>query len=235
MIHQSQQLSKDLLAPMILGKIISIDEWVPERPPKPKNISSLTSLRASSPDLPPPPAEDAVPLNEMDQTLPLPPIEILKQDYDTKGNHQANRRNSFAGQSSLSTKNTLNHSKYIPPPAIPMRPKIVPTPIMTIQSNTPNLKVQDHIVWHAQRANVQQFFSNQAVNPTEHKVYLKQINSSSDKRITVRKRAHNSSPKDFVGYSQTPPPLKPRMRIYNQNSTLTQVNIANYNDNSKFR
>lgn len=236
MLHQSQHLSKDLLAPMILGKIISIDEWVPERPPKPRNKPGNipTSFRTPSPDLPPPPLEEALPLSEIDETLPLPPFEILKQDYDMRMNYAPSRRNSFAGQSSLTPKAIINLNKHLSPPAIPMRPNIVPTPIMTIsQKPSPYLKIQEHTA-QACRAFVHQQSTNEQLVPNYHEPPEEtppQLapSCSSDQRVSVRKRAHNSSPKDCIGYAQTPPPLKPRMRNQNESNTQAQLNVVNNN------
>ncbi len=80
---------------MILGKIISIDDWVPERPPKTKLNTSSNNLpiRVPSPDLPPPPPS-VEPAFCSDDALPLPPPEVLKQESELK----MTRRNSFAGQ-----------------------------------------------------------------------------------------------------------------------------------------
>ena len=234
-LHQSQHLSKHLLAPMILGKIISIDDWVPERPPKPKSRPGNTMpLRVPSPDLPPPPIDIAIPLSEQDENLPLPPLEILKQDYEMRMNHQPSRRNSFAGQGSLPPKVIKNVNIHLSPPAIPMRPKIVPTPIMTINTKpTIYQPTQDHTVL-AQRAVVQKQCSNEQITFNHHELQDMTPprvvpNRLPDQRISIRKRAHNSSPKDCIGYSVTPPPLKPRMRNQNESNTQTQLNVVNNN------
>ncbi|CAG9803939.1 unnamed protein product [Chironomus riparius] len=233
-LHQSQHLSKDLLAPMILGKIISIDDWVPERPPKPKSRPGNTMpLRVPSPDLPPPPIDTTIPLSEQDENLPLPPLEVLKQDYEMRMNHQPSRRNSFAGQGSLPPKVIKNVNIHLSPPAIPMRPKIVPTPIMTINTKpTIYQPTQDHTVL-AQRAVVQKQCSNEQITFNHHEQDMTPPrvapNRLPDQRISIRKRAHNSSPKDCIGYSVTPPPLKPRMRNQNESNTQTQLNVVNNN------
>ncbi len=108
-----------------------------------------------------------------------------------------------------------------------MRPKIVPTPIKTINpmlaKNYQQKPTHDQNV-HAQRV---------VINKQMSEPYgLKEMPLSSqrmqvqdrvsDTRLSVRKRAHNS--KDFIGYNtsatamQTPPPLKPRMRNQNESS-----------------
>lgn len=218
---------------MILGKIISIDDWVPERPPKPKNsIENVVPFRIPSPDLPPPPPAEniSMPLTEQDETLPLPPIEILKQEYETKINHPPSRRNSFAGQGNLPPKVIKNMNIHLSPPAIPMRPKIIPTPIMTINNNSATYHLtHDHNIQTTQ-TKVQKQCSSERIafsiqepeSTPPHSVY----NRSSDQRISVRKRAHNSSSKDCISYTQTPPPLKPRMRNQNESNTHLQMSIA---------
>uniref|UniRef100_A0A182PCL9 Uncharacterized protein n=1 Tax=Anopheles epiroticus TaxID=199890 RepID=A0A182PCL9_9DIPT len=102
LIQQRQQLSKDLLGPMIMGPIIALDDWVPERPPK------NPMLRIPSPELPPPPpvltpTEDVLLINQ-DEPLPPPPPELLRHmrqlsDSGDCRSNSASRRNSFAGQS----------------------------------------------------------------------------------------------------------------------------------------
>lgn len=69
---EKQRISKDLLGPVIMGSIISVDEWIPERPPK------NPMLRVPSPDLPPFPKHepDNNTINQ-DEPLPPPPPEIL--------------------------------------------------------------------------------------------------------------------------------------------------------------
>lgn len=203
---------------MILGKIISIDDWVPERPPKPKlsNSSNNLPLRVPSPDLPPPPpVEQQAPIP--DDSLPLPPPEVLKQESELK----MSRRNSFAGQTSSPPKIKTNNIP-LSPPAIPMRPKIVPTPIMTIKNYQ-----QDQTV-HAQRVILQKQTSEPASYGHKDLSPSQMQGRVSDTRLSVRKRAHNSTTsKDCFNSSaltvqQTPPPLKPRMRNQNESATAQQ-------------
>jgi len=210
MLHQNQHLSKDLRGAMIIGQIISIDDWVPERPPK------NASMRIPSPDLPPPPNSDTAPLNQ-DDPLPPPPPELLKPEPEVKLN-TASRRNSFAGQStSVQAKAKVNHIP-LSPPAIPMRPKIVPTPIMTVNSVKSLCQMPLEQTVHAQRVIVEQ--NGQPASPRTPS------GRTSDSRVSVRKRAHNA--KDCIGYQpaqqlSTPPPLKPRMR--NQNELAPAQNV----------
>lgn len=261
---------------MILGKIISIDDWVPERPPKPKlSNNNCLPIRIPSPDLPPPPPVDTsinspIPDND-DDALPLPPPEVLKQQQDSEINkmsHPPSRRNSFAGQGSSPPKIKSN-SIPLSPPAIPMRPKIVPTPIMTINptmltKNYQQLPTQDQTV-HAQRVILQKQSSEPVPTITATPYGHKDLSSSSpprliqgrvsDTRLSVRKRAHNSSTsKDCIGYNnsaaaaiqhhQTPPPLKPRMRNQSvesviqataQQNVFTPIAIAAATNNNKVR
>ncbi|XP_063986604.1 protein Shroom isoform X2 [Diachasmimorpha longicaudata] len=71
-------LSSALMGPMIIGTAISIDDWVPERPPKKPHLRSLYTDRIPSPDLPPP-SPPPVTENEVyncDDPLPPPPAEL---------------------------------------------------------------------------------------------------------------------------------------------------------------
>jgi hypothetical protein len=101
---------------------------------------------------------------------------------------------------------------------------------MTIKSF--NQPTQDQTV-HAQRVILQKQTSEPAayghkdLSPTSPPRLMQ--GRISDSRLSVRKRAHNSSTsKDCIGYNnsaltvqQTPPPLKPRMR--NQNESVIQT------------
>uniref|UniRef100_T1GTZ7 Uncharacterized protein n=1 Tax=Megaselia scalaris TaxID=36166 RepID=T1GTZ7_MEGSC len=101
---------------MIMGPVIMLDNWVPERPPKNPN------LRIPSPDLPPPPPTLTLPLHCSDDPLPPPPPEILKAPSPTQ--LSPSRRNSFAG--SPNHKSFYRTSSIIenlpPPPVIPKKP-----------------------------------------------------------------------------------------------------------------
>ncbi|XP_049785959.1 uncharacterized protein LOC126188401 [Schistocerca cancellata] len=75
-------LSTDLLGPLIMGPSISVDDWVPERPPKKPHLRSAfprpVQDRLPSPDLPPPSpppmVEDEV--FACDDPLPPPPADL---------------------------------------------------------------------------------------------------------------------------------------------------------------
>lgn len=201
---------------MIIGKIISIDDWVPERPPK------NPSLRIPSPELPPPPNMENIPALNQDDPLPPPPPELLKPELEVKLN-PASRRNSFAGQSTNQQTKVKVNNIPLSPPAIPMRPKIIPTPIMTVNPVKNICQMPQEQTVHAQRVIVDE---RQQQQPSPAR-------SVSDSRVSVRKRAHNS--KDCIGYipaqqQTTPPPLKPRMRNQiesNGNSTNVFTPIVN--------
>jgi protein Shroom len=228
-LQQKQHLSKDLLGPMILGQIISVDEWVPERPPK------NPSLRVPSPELPPPPNIENVMSPNQDDPLPPPPPEVLKQQSNLEPDHKhnpASRRNSFAGQSNSPVKVKANP---LSPPAIPMRPKIISTPIMTVNPVRNICQMPQEQTVHAQRIIVpkpdDQLGAQQHQQQMSPRVALDVTNHASDNsRVSVRKRAHNS--KDCIAYVpaqqqqqqqlHTPPPLKPRMRNQNESNNLSQ-------------
>lgn len=81
--NSCSSLSTDLLGPVIMGPAISVDDWVPERPPKNPHLRTafpdlFQETRIPSPDLPPPSPptvlEDEV-LNN-DEPLPPPPTDI---------------------------------------------------------------------------------------------------------------------------------------------------------------
>jgi protein Shroom len=124
LIQQRQQLSKDLLGPMIMGPIISVDDWIPpERPPK----NPMLRIPSPEPPLPPPPPAENIVIPNQDEPLPPPPPEILKHvrqlsDSGEPKSNPASRRNSFAGQT-----NKVSIFKAVPtnpkvPPAVPKKP-----------------------------------------------------------------------------------------------------------------
>ncbi|XP_024944038.1 serine/arginine repetitive matrix protein 2 isoform X2 [Cephus cinctus] len=79
-------LSTDLLGPVIVGPAISIDDWVPERPPKKPHLRNVFNDRVPSPDLPPP-SPPTVTENEVlncDDPLPPPPPELSDNPSETK-------------------------------------------------------------------------------------------------------------------------------------------------------
>lgn len=224
---QRQHLSNDLRGAMIIGKIISLDDWVPERPPK--LTANPTSPRIPSPDLPPPPHDD----NSLppDEPLPPPPPELLRAESELIKTNPASRRNSFAGQSSKVKVNSIPLS----PPAIPMRPKIIPTPLMTVNPIQNVCQMPQEQTVHAQRvilpnnSDDQLAQASSRLSTSRGGVSESQLQQQQQQqRLSVRKRAHNSKDcigGNFAGQKQQqqvpPPPLKPRMRNQNEINSKT--------------
>ncbi|GLH10479.1 protein Shroom, partial [Gryllus bimaculatus] len=85
--HSCGSLSTDLLGPVIMGPSISVDDWVPERPPKKPHLRTAfpppVPDRMASPDLPPPSPppvlEDEV--FATDEPLPPPPPDLRPSDW----------------------------------------------------------------------------------------------------------------------------------------------------------
>lgn len=101
-------LSTAILGPMVLGPSISIDDWVPELPPKKKQPSPSTAVRQQpvppaavvkrepSPDLPPPPpmVDEDEQMFVSDEPLPPPPPEaIWPKPESLKNSHEKFLRN----------------------------------------------------------------------------------------------------------------------------------------------
>ncbi|XP_070512982.1 protein Shroom isoform X1 [Cardiocondyla obscurior] len=76
--NSCSSLSTDLLGPVIVGPAISIDDWVPERPPKKPHLRNVYNERIPSPDLPPPspPTVTESEVHDCDDPLPPPPPEL---------------------------------------------------------------------------------------------------------------------------------------------------------------
>ncbi|XP_025268223.1 protein Shroom isoform X2 [Camponotus floridanus] len=89
--NSCSSLSTDLLGPVIVGPAISIDDWVPERPPKKAHLRNAYNERMPSPDLPPPspPAITESEVHDCDDPLPPPPPE-LSDDSFTEGQRKSN-------------------------------------------------------------------------------------------------------------------------------------------------
>lgn len=92
-------LSNSLLGPVIMGPSISIDDWVPERPPKKPHLRNihpdLFQDRVPSPELPPP-SPPVVLENEVfnnDEPLPPPPTEIETAKWEQEFNNRLNLSN----------------------------------------------------------------------------------------------------------------------------------------------
>lgn len=89
--NSCSSLSTDLLGPVIVGPAISIDDWVPERPPKKAHLRNAYNERMPSPDLPPPspPTITESEVHDCDDPLPPPPPE-LSDDSFTEGQRKSN-------------------------------------------------------------------------------------------------------------------------------------------------
>lgn len=201
---------------MVIGPIISLDDWVPERPPK------NPLLRIPSPDLPPPPLPsnqvgDGVDthISNQDDPLPPPPPELLRHmrqlsEPDTKS-HPTSRRNSFAGSTNkkpllrASTFDNLLPHQPQPqqPPAVPKKP----TAIDMRSYGSPNQQYHPH---HQQPQQQQppRSSSSLAKHPTVMKPHKVMLNGKLeaptqpiqpptngrqiDTRMSLRKRCHNA-------------------------------------------
>lgn len=212
-LQSKQNLSKDLLQPMIMGQIISVDDWVPERPPK------NPLLRIPSPDLPPPPPnviiETEVQLVNQDEPLPPPPPELLRHmrqlsEPESKLN-MACRRNSFAGSTNKKTLYRASTFDNLSPP-LPTQPPVIPRKSISNEIlsnlNRHNLHQQSQrssssLSKHSPLNNMSHHHHHQQLK--QHKVILNGNKMDqlimpmpipgrlSDSRLSLRKRTHNSN------------------------------------------
>lgn len=201
-----QRFSNDLLGPVVMGPIISLDEWIPERPPK------NPMLRVPSPDLPPPPSPlstNPVEIQEIqDDPLPPPPLELLRhmrQTSETENKlNTASRRNSFAGSSST-RKPFLkaNNFENLSPPLLPRKPNSMelfnPRPFSSMrQPHGFQLKQAISQAQHAIKANkviVNGRLDRTMTNGTSGTVPLQSSvnrSPSNESRVSMRKRTHNA-------------------------------------------
>lgn len=189
-----------------MGPIISLDDWVPERPPK------NPLLRIPSPDLPPPPSPPS-PLHQQDEPLPPPPpAEVMRHMRQLSEPDQkftaTNRRNSFAGSTVAKT-----------PPILPRKPIDTPNGGVGVSTRPFSSMSKSHSF---------QVTHQQPVQPPSkaHKVILngkyEAPNDTSQQRQSapMRKRTHNAPMPVNVVVDKSPnamtitsPPLKPRMPI----------------------
>lgn len=203
-------MSKDLLGPVVCGPIISLDEWIPERPPK------NPLLRVPSPEFlpPPPPSPHATTAQDNQDPLPPPPPELLrhmrqKSEPDNKFNTPS-RRNSFAGSSST-RKPFLRVAKFenLSPPLLPRKPNSVELfnarpfssmrqpragNLQTKQTDSPTIIAQQS----PNKSNkvVMNGRSDSKTNGTAPSTPTINMNRSSpsniDSRVSLRKRTHNA-------------------------------------------
>lgn len=208
---------------MIMGPIIALDDWVPERPPK------NPMLRIPSPELPPPPpmmspTEDVVLLNQ-DEPLPPPPPEILRHirqlsDSGEPKSNATSRRNSFAGQTnkkSLYRASTFENlspppqTQLIIPPAVPKKPQPVESQVIyrrpsssmakpqqaTNNSPAPNSVHQAHRVVVNGKPDQRHSLPMQLHSPPQQQQFAPR---QADARVSMRKRSHPSQPIPVAEY-----------------------------------
>lgn len=220
---------------MVMGPIISLDDWVPERPPK------NPLLRIPSPDLPPPPSplhqqeNDVSTLNQDEPLPPPPPAEVMRHmrqlsEPDAKI-ATANRRNSFAGSSTRKPFIKANSFDHMTPPILPRKPM-----------EMTNVGAQTRSYSSMSKSHSFQVTHQQPVQPAKaHKVILngkfETPNDSGQRQSApMRKRTHNApmpvnvvvdkSPKSPNAMTITSPPLKPRMPIISAADTTTSYRSA---------
>lgn len=208
---------------MVMGPIISLDDWVPERPPK------NPLLRIPSPDLPPPPSplhqqdNEVSPLNQDDPLPPPPPpAEVMRHmrqlsEPDTKLT-MPNRRNSFAGSSTRKPFIKANSFDNMTPPILPRKPMEMGN--VSVANTRPYSSMS--------KSHSFQVTHQQPVQPPAkaHKVILNgkyeaPANDTNQRQSTpMRKRTHNAPMPVNVVVDKSPnamtvmsPPLKPRMPI----------------------
>lgn len=222
-------LSKDLLGAMVMGPIISLDDWVPERPPK------NPLLRIPSPDLPPPPPSplhqqetDVNTINQDEPLPPPPPAEVMRHmrqlsEPDAKLT-TANRRNSFAGSSSRKPFIKANSFDNMMPPILPRKP--MPIEMANVITNTRSFSSMS-------KSHSFQVTHQQPIQPAKaHKVILNgkfEAPADINNRTAPmhRKRTHNAPmavnvmvDKSSNAMIITSPPLKPRMPIISAAETI---------------
>lgn len=205
-----------------MGPIISLDDWVPERPPK------NPLLRIPSPDLPPPPSplhppeNDVNTLNQDEPLPPPPPAEVMRHmrrqlsEPDTKFT-APNRRNSFAGSSTRKPFIKANSFDNMTPPILPRKSMEMGNVSANTRPYSSMSKSHSFQVTHQQPV--------QPLPAKAHKVILngklETANDSSPRQSTpMRKRTHNAPMSVNVVVDKSPnamtvasPPLKPRMPI----------------------
>ena len=121
-----------IVGPVIVGPTISIDDWVPERPPK--NATLLNQIypdtRAVSPELPPPPLpskpseSDVVMLS--DEPLPPPPLPNDMERLMNTSKDRSQNRNSVSSHTQKLIVNgfvTFNQCN-----SLPAKPSLVAEP-----------------------------------------------------------------------------------------------------------
>lgn len=185
-----------------MGPIISLDEWIPERPPK------NPMLRVPSPDLPPPPSPLSTNQVEIeDDPLPPPPPEILRMRQSSELENKLNtasRRNSFAGSSS--TRKPFikaNNFDNLSPPLLPRKPNAMelfnPRPFSSMrQPHGFQVKQAITQAQHAIKSNkvvMNGRLDRTMTNGTSGTVSSQptvNCSPSNENRVSMRKRTHNA-------------------------------------------
>ncbi|KAG5325040.1 SHRM2 protein, partial [Pseudoatta argentina] len=114
--NSCSSLSTDLLGPVIVGPAISIDDWVPERPPKKPHLRTAFNERIPSPDLPPPspPTVTESEVHDCDDPLPPPPPELSEDCFtERKSNnihHQTEETAKISRERSCERHKSERHS-----------------------------------------------------------------------------------------------------------------------------
>ncbi|XP_022921124.1 protein Shroom [Onthophagus taurus] len=179
-------LSTDLLGPVIVGPSISLDDWVPEKPPErpPKNPhlrlaypDLFQDQRVPSPDLPPPSPppilEDEVIQN--DDPLPPPPPEI---DWRNSDMENSTTTKQFPAPQVQSSRN--NNSKLLNDDLCLLEPPKKP------------------LIGLPERGNPR--YSSVRYLPSEHR--LSQNNSTSETRHSISDTPWSSGSKKSKDHSQ---------------------------------
>lgn len=205
LLQSKQHLSKDLLQPIIMGPTICVDDWespqkVPERPPK---NPMLRAIVCKSPELPPPPPIDKnIDLNNLENLpLPSPPPELrqpqIVKQVPESADKNTSRRNSFAGRGNngfLFRTSTLENliATQLPPRSQNTVPEMSDPSQRHSLGAMGNFDIKirpsEKIVCNQN----QSFKFSKMESP--RKVLTKKIPDfrSSDTRLSIRKRAHNS-------------------------------------------
>jgi protein Shroom len=258
MLQTRQHLSKDLLGPMIMGPIISVDDWVPERPPK------NPTLRIPSPELPPPPPalvldiesdDDVMQLSNQDEPLPPPPPEILHHvhqqsrsgDLSPKqiaASSPASRRNSFAGQTAnrkqlqqqQSSQYRFDNKKHLSPspPALPKKPPslelLIKRPSSSMSAtNTKDSILQQHATSHMHQAQQQQLAHPVAHNHTHIvQAHRVMLNGNGNPEVPSKLLHHNNSSNNSINNNSN----SNMSRLHNDHSHHQRMSLRKRSHNS---
>lgn len=210
-----------------MGPIISLDEWVPERPPK--NPALIYRYDTSSPELPPPPpstiVEDESPIANQDEPLPPPPPELMRHmrqlsEPDSKS-ATPSRRNSFAGSSSKKPLLRTSTLENLLPAAPPIPKK--PTSLETLHPKRSTSSFARHpppIIVKPHKISASRKIEPPTSLPLTQQHVIHTQERCNDARPAIRKRLHNAqSPLELTSPKSkivSPPPLKPRITTHPQ-------------------